>query len=122
MFTKQDEMPDFFIEKSKILCIFTLFEFWGVPLENALLTQRLASVPEPTFACSADASHVHLGGLDETLLAFFGYPKYRCFFGSRFLSAFCDFGVHRASQIDVFYDTFQYFFVVRRISENDALA
>ena len=72
MFTKQDEMPNFFIEKSKILCIFTLFEFWGVPLENALLPQRLASVPEPTFACSADASHVHLGGLDETLLAFFG--------------------------------------------------
>ena len=102
MFTKQDEMPDFFIEKSKILCIFTLFEFWGVPLENALLTQKLASVPEPTFACSADASHVHLGGLDETPLAFFWYPKYRRFFGARFFPPFCDFGMPRASQIEHF--------------------
>ena len=102
MFTKQNEMPDFFIEKSKNLCIFTLFEFWGVPLENALLPQRLASVPEPTFACSADASHVHLGGLDETLLAFFWYPKYRRFFGARFFPPFCDFGMPRASQIEHF--------------------
>ena len=82
--------------------MFTLFEFWGVPLENALLTQRLASVPEPTFACSADASHVHLGGLDETPLAFFWYPKYRRFFGARFFPPFCDFGnMPRASPVPV---------------------
>ena len=73
----------------------------GVPLKTRYRVEGHFQ-NSATFACSADAPHVHLGGLDETLLAFFWYPKYNRFFGGRFCSPFYDFGVPRAFQIEAF--------------------